>query len=701
MRIFNNISALFAKNALGVSESDLQKSIRRLSSGLRINSAADDAAGLAISNKMRAQVTGLDQAGRNAQGGISMIQTAEGGLNESHAILQRMRELSVQAANDTLTSSDRQHIQREIDQLTDELNRIATTTQFNKKRLLDGSSSVLWSTSSTGTQVVVRGGLRTTDEFGQKAVQDGNYDIHISTMNPGQAQTLKSHVMPIWEDGQELSLRDIPGFYDNGRFIFEDPAVIELKQGDGRSAHVLLYGNDTIQEVCRKFNGAVAFDLGQASNANGDTDKFAVISSGVQGTAESIRLESRTTLPVRRIDQELVNGVPEGRTSGSIPFAAITKGSENVEIHIYDRGAPDSIQIFTREGFHVAGVYPPEVPIDFTPANGFLPGAHYQGPGPLVNPPYTNTPPYNQVTWEGATIAYSGSDNPGGGNWNEWFTVDVAPEHLLVFVTGSGAFDITATWDLIAPVHDDYTLTAPIILRSSIPGEAGKISLSGDDNLLKALGFSTVQEAEEPVRRVAVRDSHSGRTIASGVTMTGNLLSGVVHPEVDVVLEPAAGFTASWNDAGKTFALDDRDRVITVHLADNSSVLQTGANEGEDVGIIFGDMSARGLGLIPPPPSVVDRELAGRTLTRVDNAMDRVSRARARLGAYQNRLEHTVANLAVASSNLTASESRIRDLDMAREMMNFTRLSILMQSGTSMLAQANQLPQNVLELLKQ
>ncbi|NLM72223.1 MAG: hypothetical protein GX181_09755 [Synergistaceae bacterium] len=183
--------------------------------------------------------------------------------------------------------------------------------------------------------------------------------------------------------------------------------------------------------------------------------------------------------------------------------------------------------------------------------------------------------------------------------------------------------------------------------------------------------------------------------------MTGNLLSGVVHPEVDVVLEPAAGFTASWNDAGKTFALDDRDRVITVHLADNSSVLQTGANEGEDVGIIFGDMSARGLGLIPPPPSVVDRELAGRTLTRVDNAMDRVSRARARLGAYQNRLEHTVANLAVASSNLTASESRIRDLDMAREMMNFTRLSILMQSGTSMLAQANQLPQNVLELLKQ
>ncbi|NCB53319.1 MAG: flagellin, partial [Clostridia bacterium] len=181
MQIFNNIPALLTQNALGVSESELQKSIRRLSSGLRINSAADDAAGLGISEKMRAQIKGLDQANRNAQDGISMIQTAEGALSESQSLLQRMRELSVQAANDTLTSSDRQHIQREVDQLTEELGRIASTTQFNKKKLLDGSSSVLWSTSELGAEVVVRGSLRTTDEFGQKMVQEGNYNIHLST----------------------------------------------------------------------------------------------------------------------------------------------------------------------------------------------------------------------------------------------------------------------------------------------------------------------------------------------------------------------------------------------------------------------------------------------------------------------------------------------------------------------------------------
>ncbi len=116
--------------------------------------------------------------------------------------------------------------------------------------------------------------------------------------------------------------------------------------------------------------------------------------------------------------------------------------------------------------------------------------------------------------------------------------------------------------------------------------------------------------------------------------------------------------------------------------------------------MLFGDMSAKGLGLLPPPPSVLNGELAAETLSRIDKAIDRVSLQRAHLGAYQNRLEHTILNLTAASSNLSSSESRIRDLDMAKEMMNFTRLNIMMQAGNSMLAQANQLPQSVLELMK-
>ncbi|GHS96388.1 hypothetical protein AGMMS50276_14670 [Synergistales bacterium] len=158
MLINHNMPALYTYNALSDTNNLLQKAIRNLSTGLRINSAADDAAGLAISEKMRSQIRGLDQALRNSQDGISMIQTAEGALQEVHSILQRMRELSVQAANDTLTSTDRSHIQDEIDQLKEEINRIANTTQFNKKLLLNGNASTLWSSGKLSTSVIVRGG---------------------------------------------------------------------------------------------------------------------------------------------------------------------------------------------------------------------------------------------------------------------------------------------------------------------------------------------------------------------------------------------------------------------------------------------------------------------------------------------------------------------------------------------------------------
>jgi len=139
MRINHNISALNAYRQLSVNNTALQKSLEKLSSGYRINRAGDDAAGLAISEKMRAQIRGLDMAIKNAQDGISLIQTAEGALNETHAILQRMRELAVQAANDTNTPDDRDALQKEVNQLIAEIDRIAKNTEFNTKVLLSGS----------------------------------------------------------------------------------------------------------------------------------------------------------------------------------------------------------------------------------------------------------------------------------------------------------------------------------------------------------------------------------------------------------------------------------------------------------------------------------------------------------------------------------------------------------------------------------
>ena len=151
MIVQHNMSAMNANRMLGITNSSLAKSTEKLSSGYKINRAADDAAGLSISEKMRSQIRGLNKASDNAQDGISLIQTAEGALNESHSILQRMRELSVQASNGTETDDDREAVQKEISQLQDELTRISSTTEFNTMKLLDGSLG--GGSSATGIKV--------------------------------------------------------------------------------------------------------------------------------------------------------------------------------------------------------------------------------------------------------------------------------------------------------------------------------------------------------------------------------------------------------------------------------------------------------------------------------------------------------------------------------------------------------------------
>lgn len=194
MRIANNLPALTAFTSLNSTNNSLNKSIQALSTGLRINSASDDAAGLAVSEKMRSQISGLDVALRNSQDGISLLQAAEGALSQTNAMLQRMRELSVQASNDSLTSQDRRYIQLEIDELKKQIDRIADTTQFNRKRILDGSSGALWASSAPGVKVRVNGGLTRIDQFGQQVSSEGNYKIDV-VAEGGEAQVQKSNIM--------------------------------------------------------------------------------------------------------------------------------------------------------------------------------------------------------------------------------------------------------------------------------------------------------------------------------------------------------------------------------------------------------------------------------------------------------------------------------------------------------------------------
>ena len=193
MMIGSNNTINMTYNALTSTNKALEKTTRALSTGLKAAHASDDASGFAISSSISAQVAGVDRAVRNTQDGISLLQTAEGGLEQINTTLQRMRELSVQAANDTLTAQDRNYIQLEIEELRKSIDNFASNTTFNGKRLLDGSSSAIWASDKTATKLKVSGAITTIDQFGQKKRLEGNYRIDIKG-KAGQGEVQKSAI---------------------------------------------------------------------------------------------------------------------------------------------------------------------------------------------------------------------------------------------------------------------------------------------------------------------------------------------------------------------------------------------------------------------------------------------------------------------------------------------------------------------------
>lgn len=459
MIINHNLGAMNAQRQMSTNQNNMSDSMEKLSSGLRINRAGDDAAGLAISEKMRGQIRGLEQADRNAQDGISLIQTAEGALNESHSILQRMRELSVQSANDTNTSEDRAEIQKEVDQLTSEIDRIANSTEFNTKKLLNGDSGAKVNYASEPDVNIASATEKTVA---------GSYDITVTT---AAAQA------------------EISGdAFENDDIVNGDKQTVEI---NGRSIS-FDYASDDAETTATNFKNAV-------NNA----------SIGVTATGDA--------------------------------------------------------------------------------ANGL-------------------------------TIK---SDDYGSD--------------ASVSITQS---DVTNTLGLTETATGDETATG-----TDVAGNIGSDSASGKGLTL------------------------SGTNDASGLKVT---------------------LTAS--------AATDTSTSANVEVSQNALTAQIGANEGQEMSINLKSMGAGDLGV--NGIDLTSQEGASAAITTLDTAIKSVSAERSKLGAYQNRLEHTINNLGTSAENLTAAESRIRDVDMAKEMMNMTKNNILSQASQSMLAQANQQPQSVLQLLQ-
>jgi flagellin len=245
-----------------------------------------------------------------------------------------------------------------------------------------------------------------------------------------------------------------------------------------------------------------------------------------------------------------------------------------------------------------------------------------------------------------------------------------------------------------------YAIAGSLVFSSAVAGKAGELNFIGDEAVLNAFGLKQVQSSQENRFSVNISNAVNGAAVASNVELTGNRLIGVIDSNLDVEFDKMANAQVAWNAATKSWTISSASgsEDTSVHVVANSALFQIGANEGETMSIDLGNMSAASLGV--DKVRVTDKESASRSISMIDGAISRVSDQRAALGAYQNRLEHTINNLGTASTNLTSDESRIRDVDMAQEMTAFVKNQILMQAANSMLSQANQLPQQVLSLLR-
>ena len=563
MRINHNISALNAWRSLDNVNSSMGKTLEKLSSGLRINRAGDDAAGLAISEKMRGQIKGLDMAVKNAQDAISLIQTAEGALTETHSILQRMRELADQAASDTNTNVDRNQIQLELDQLREEIDRISRTTEYNTMKLLDGKIESF------------------RPEADVKVVTGGNFDLQASLSGQGVGKLSIS---------AGTTLANVTGLTINNN----DTGTVSLKLNN------LVLGSVTVKLL----------DTGSGAGT------IQIIKNGSTITNFAITLTNNSTGITKSVN--LGDLKFEFNISDSVTATTGATSTDIIKLQI------DSIKVSLANEKVVKYDYN----YDFQDAK------------------------------EGSFVVEVGQFNG----------------------TGTSPLDVRVNYfndeGLADSLVVDFSNGKAIIGEASITGPTD-VSITSGSLSASTSGFSIDLIAKASDKGVANKGM-----VFTWDTEVYNIsdFNGAL-PEEEVVDSAVV-------------------RVEGVNTAANQLVFQIGANEGHNIVLGIDDMSAKALGLTTASLKATDQDSAERSIMVVDAAIHKVSTARASLGAVQNRLEHTISNLGVASENLTAAESRIRDADMAKEIMEFTKQQILMQSANAMLAQSNMIPQNVLQLLR-
>ena len=762
LSIVNNPTAIGAQGGVNNVNNALAKTIKSLSTGLRINTAADDASGLAVSEKLRGQISGLGKAATNAQDAISMLQTAEGAMGSMTSMVQRIRELAVQAGDPAYTTNDRAMLQLEVDQLKDEIDRVSNSAEFNTKKLLNGDAAAIWSASSDDIEAIVKG-----------APAEGNYKLTYD-VDPGQNSVYKSNIMRLGEGQMSYDINS------NGTSITKFDNIQGMLRGSDVQVTVKGTAATTASAVVTgatgNFSSAVTLAGFQAASAavtgnNSYTIEIeAVGSKTAANTAAQIKFRVMNTKT--GVMSEWMTATVG--TNGGIIGASSQATFRNLAGIANSVFASSATQTFDPNATWEDG---DRMLVSVGGARATASGAatiQIGSTGATMHITANATSPESPTKH---TIYTAQMDEAGNVYYG---SLDITLEKGKV-VSGTASIDILGTGDVASKYTklsqlEQFTNNDGRMVLSNTQeitiyagnGKTAKVTLEGSDTIadledklssaiIEQLGMGAandnpnatnvnrnlVKYVETPtggdhavqgtfVIQTAVLGEDSNLTFvgdeavltALGVTQIQEAADSALNVRVndahngqfigedtitdgrlrnviqgvDVNIAPESAADVDFIDGKMVFTDKPGSQVNYLHIKDNATKAAVGANEGQIIDISIGRLDTVGMGI--EGVNVATFDGAQKALSKLDMALEQISAARATAGAQMNRLEYTINNLNTTRENMVSAESRIRDLDIAQASSDLAAQQVLLQSATAMLAQANQIPSYAAQLLQ-
>lgn len=651
----HNLQAMNAQRQFNIVNNTRAKSTEKLSSGYRVNRAADDAAGLAISEKMRRQVRGLTQASANVEEGIGYVQTADGALEESHYILQRMNELAVKAANGTLHEDDREYIDLEVQQLKEDLTRIFETTTYNEK--------LIWDPDNTD-KVKVGTEKKVTASF-----PSSNKMIDINNKNVGMLPSGNIGLKATTADGISLKWTGNDGnLYETGKIDWST-----LEANGYRFNMKDLYNDDkfydtTVDPKVPYFDIPISLNVAKYA-------EYKDIADAINNT--SLRFDESTGLSAR-FENSAGGAVSSGfSVQASISMASAYKSyvTNMSDSYSFDKGMDEIFVPKTNDDGGNASVSPTYSDVEAAKVDSTGWTFNYNmggGIGPVTLKStsvdywaYDTRPETEHVLWDWATRVDGSKYKSSNTKW----IMDGSLSSVMSALTGNLA---DSTPGILSEGNGGASDSGGYLrLHFSITDSSG----NGIGSVILGTGITNTDTEDSVLNKF--KDGLNNTSILDLYTtdsdVTGN--ARVYTPY----------------NTGRKFDSPIYQSMIKFFV-------QADAEANRHIDIEYESLSTYALGVYDS--NVLTIEDANKCIDDVKTAINKVSTQRSKFGAYQNRLEHAINSIDTAAENTQAAESTIRDTDMSKEMIKFSLNNILSQAGQSILAQANNINEGVLSLLQ-